>query len=134
MIGVVMVSHKNLAETLLDTAVSIMGPQEDIASVAFHPHENLENLRKRIISAVKKVDSGMGVIVFTDLLGGSCCNACAEILDEDRVIVITGLNLAMVLDVMIHRRISNLWEVANLAKLAGIKSIKNLKEIITNNE
>lgn len=134
MIGIVVVSHKNLAEVLVDTAVSIMGPQEDIVSVTFYPHEDLENLKKKIISAIKKVDSGMGVVVFTDLLGGSCCNACAEILDEDRVIVITGLNLAMILDVMIHRKISNLREVANLAKLAGIKSIKNLKEIITNNE
>ncbi|MDI6785238.1 MAG: PTS mannose transporter subunit IIAB [bacterium] len=134
MVGIVIVSHKNLAETLIDTAASIMGHQDDITSVAFFPHENLEHLRERIVVAIKKVDSENGVIVFTDLLGGSCCNACAEILDNERVVIITGLNLAMVLDVMVHRRLSNLQEVANLAKLAGIKSIKNLKETIATNE
>jgi PTS system mannose-specific IIA component len=134
MIGIVVITHKNLAEVLIDTAVSIMGPQENITSVTFFPHQDLENLKERILLAIKEVDTGMGVIIFTDLLGGSCCNACAEILDRERVVVITGLNLAMLLDVMVHRRISNLKEVANLAKLAGIKSIKELKEVITDNE
>lgn len=134
MIGVVVVSHQNLSEILIETAISIMGHQEDITPVTFFSHEDLEDLKKKIISAIKKVDSGGGVVVFTDLLGGSCCNACAEILDKEKIVVITGLNIAMLLDIMVHRKLSNFNEVVKLVMLAGVKSIKNLKEIIAKNE
>jgi mannose PTS system EIIA component len=95
MVGVVIASHGNLAEELIRTAEGVVGPianAEPVAVVASDP-----DCRGRIAQAIAKLDEGEGVLLLTDLLGGSPTQLCLSFLTERKVEVVTGVNLPMVL-------------------------------------
>jgi PTS system mannose-specific IIA component len=95
MIGVVVASHGKLAEELIRTAEGVVGPLESVAGVAVSATE--PDSRGRIAEAIAKVDEGEGVLLLTDLLGGSPTQLCLSFLADRKVEVITGVNLPMVL-------------------------------------
>ena len=95
MVGVVIASHGRLAEELIRTAEGVVGPLQSVTAVAVSAAE--PDSRGRIAEAIARVDLGEGVLLLTDLLGGSPTQLCLSFLAERKVEVVTGVNLPMVL-------------------------------------
>ena len=95
MIGVVIATHGRLAEEMLRTAETVVGAIEQARAVAVDPA--VQDMRAAIKEAIKGVDTGDGVLLLTDLLGGSPTNLCLSFLEERKVEVVTGVNLPMLL-------------------------------------
>jgi len=107
MIGVVIVTHGNLADALLTTAELIMGKQEQVKAVTFESGQAVADLQTRIAQAVKQVDSGQGTIILVDILGGSPYNASAMLmLEQVKTEVISGVNLPMLFAVLPMRNLT----------------------------
>ena len=119
MIGVVIVTHGNLASALLDTVELIMGKQEQVKTVAFETGQAVVDLQTRIAQAVTKVDSGRGTIIFVDILGGSPYNASAMLVMEQKNIeIITGVNVPMLFETL-PMRTGKLTKVVEVALRGG---------------
>ena len=99
MIGVLVVTHGNLGNELIKVAELIKGPQQGILSISVDASRGLDDLRKEITASIRKVDSGSGVLVLTDLFGGTPSNVSLAFLKEGKVEVVTGVNLPMLLKV-----------------------------------
>ncbi len=123
MIGSVIVTHGRLAEALLDAAEAITGKVEGVRILALSRTDTTDGIREVIRSAVSEVDTGEGVLVFTDMFGGTPTNIALSAFEEDRVEVITGVNLPMVLKYVSHRSDKGLEELSELLKDYGRKSI-----------
>jgi mannose PTS system EIIA component len=108
MIGVVVVTHGQLATELVNAAETIVGDLPMFTAVSIGWHDDVNDAREEIAQAIERVDTGAGVLVLTDMFGGTPSNLGMTFLATDRVEVITGVNLAM------------------LIKLAGLKSPSNL--------
>jgi len=104
MVGVVVASHGRLAEELIRTAEGVVGPLESVVGVAVSATE--PDSRGRIAEAITKVDQGEGVLLLTDLLGGSPTQLCLSFLADRKVEVVTGVNLPMVLKAISLRQSS----------------------------
>jgi len=91
MVGMLIVTHGRLGEGLLDAMQMIAGPQEKVDFVSLKEGDSIDELKERILSAVKMLDDGSGVLVFVDMFGASPSNAAAYLLNEN-VEVITGVN------------------------------------------
>ncbi len=97
MVGLVIASHGHLAEELLATATLIIGELPCVKACSVEPGASPEEIRRSISDAVKTVDSGQGVIVFADLVGGSPCTQSLSLCRHARIEVLTGVNLPMLL-------------------------------------
>ena len=95
MIGVVIVTHGRLADEFKFALEHIVGAQDRIATVPIGADDKLETRRSDIMRAVAAVDGGKGVIILTDMFGGTPCNLAISLLEEGRVEVLAGLNLPM---------------------------------------
>ena len=122
MIGGLIVTHGRLAIELLNAAEMIVGKVEAILSVSVRQESAPETLRDEIQDAIKKVDRKNGVMVFTDMFGGTPSNIALAFLGET-VEVVTGVNLAMLIKFANHRDDKTLPELARLVQEAGQKSI-----------
>ena len=114
MIGVLVVTHGNLGNELIKVAELIKGPQQGTLSISVDASRGLDDLRKEITASIRKVDSGSGVLVLTDLFGGTPSNVSLAFLKEGKVEVVTGVNLPMLLKVPDVREKEN-----DLAKFAA---------------
>ena len=114
MIGVLVITHGNLGNELIKVAELIKGPQQGILSISVDASRGLDDLRKEITASIRKVDSGSGVLVLTDLFGGTPSNVSLAFLKEGKVEVVTGVNLPMLLKVPDVREKEN-----DLAKFAA---------------
>jgi mannose PTS system EIIA component len=108
MIGVVVVTHGQLATELLNAAETIVGELPRFAAVSIGWHDDVEQARGEIAQAIARVDGPEGVIVLTDMFGGTPSNLAISLLEQDRVEVVTGVNLPMLL------KLANLGAVAAL--------------------
>jgi len=129
MVGMLIVTHGRLGEGLLDAMQMIAGPQERVDFVSLKEGDSIDELKERILSAVKMLDDGSGVLVFVDMFGASPSNAAAYLLNEN-VEVITGVNLPMLLEIVSFRESSSLQELSANAMTAGVESIKNLTQLL----
>jgi len=129
MVGMLIVTHGRLGEGLLDAMQMIAGPQEKVDSVSLKEGDSIDELKERILNAVKILDDGSGVLVFVDMFGASPSNAAAYLLDEN-VEVITGVNLPMLLEIVSFRESNSLQELSANAMTAGVESIKNLTKLL----
>ncbi len=103
MIGIVLISHGKMADGMLDSCKLFFGEEiPQILSVCLLPENSPEDFDKKIELAISKVDSGDGVLILCDLLGGTPCNRCAYILN-DRIQVIAGVNLSILLEFLATR-------------------------------
>lgn len=103
MIGIVLISHGKMADGMLDSCKLFFGEEiSQILSVCLLPENSPEDFDKKIELAISKVDSGDGVLILCDLLGGTPCNRCAYILN-DRIQVIAGVNLSILLEFLATR-------------------------------
>ncbi|HXI10985.1 MAG TPA: PTS sugar transporter subunit IIA [Thermodesulfobacteriota bacterium] len=123
MVGAIIVTHGNLAASLVEVAESITGKMENVRTVSVLNSDTTESIRGTISGAIKEVNSGSGVIIFTDMFGGTPTNVALSLLEDGRVDVITGVNLPMLIKFIGNRTEKSLAEVALLLKDYGQKSI-----------
>ncbi|MBF0508499.1 MAG: PTS sugar transporter subunit IIA [Deltaproteobacteria bacterium] len=124
MVGVVIATHCKLGEELIRAAEFIVGKAEQIKSVSVDPQKTPPDaLRKEIEEAVKAVNTGNGVLILTDMFGGTPSNICLSFLKQGKVEVISGVNLPMVIRILNIRTDFALSELAETVKTYGQNSI-----------
>ena len=119
MIGLVLVTHGRLAEEFHHALVHIVGPQQQIETVAIGADDRMETRRVDIVAAVARADSGDGVIILTDMFGGTPSNLAISLLELGKVEVLAGLNLPMLVKLARIRKDCNLEKAATAAQDAG---------------
>ncbi|KLN62593.1 PTS fructose transporter subunit IIA [Kiloniella spongiae] len=112
MIGMVLVTHGDLALEFVAALEHVVGPQTQIETVCIGPEDDMEQRRQEIISSVEKVEDGSGVVILTDMFGGTPSNLAISIMDKANVEVVAGVNLPL------------------LIKLAGLRETKTMKEAV----
>jgi PTS system mannose-specific IIA component len=130
MIGLVLVTHGRLAEEFRSALEHVVGPQAAIETVAIGPDDRMENRRTDIAGAVGRVDSGSGVIILTDMFGGTPSNLAISLLEIGRVEVVAGLNLPMLVKLARIRKDHPLDKAATAAQDAGRKYINVASQIL----
>jgi len=123
MIGMVLVTHGALANEFKSALEHVVGPQDFCQTIAIGPEDNMETRRNDILAAVDKADSGTGVIIFTDMFGGTPSNLAISVMQVRPVEVIAGVNLPMLVKIARVRADMPLKEAVNLAQEAGRKYI-----------
>lgn len=130
MIGLVIVTHGLLAVELKHAAEHVVGQQDNLETVCIGPDDDMELRREDIRSAVKKVDSKNGVILLTDMFGGTPSNLAISMLREGEVEVLAGVNLPMLIKLAEARKDSSLSSAAQKAKEAGQRYIAIASQIL----
>ncbi len=133
MIGMVLVTHGRLAEEFIAATEHVVGPQANVRTVCIGPDDDMEQRRKDIIAAVDDVDGGDGVILLTDMFGGTPSNLAISVLDKANVEVIAGMNLPMLIKLASARESESLADAGVSAQEAGRKYI-NVASILLNGE
>lgn len=122
-IGGVIVSHGQLANELLAAAEQVVGELPHIAAVSIGWHDNVEAAQAEIERAIKGVSSGNGVLLLTDMFGGTPTNISAMFIKEGEIEVVTGVNLPMVIKLASQNEENTLEELANIVEEQGKQSI-----------
>jgi PTS system, mannose/fructose/sorbose family, IIA component len=127
MIGIIIATHGKFSEELLKSSEMIFGSQTNVATVTFKPGEGTENLVDKYNTLIDELDCNDGVLFMVDLFGGSPFNAASMLaLRHDKIEILTGVNLPMLLEVFASKDFSSLSELVTLAQNAGKDSIKQL--------
>jgi len=132
MIGLVLVTHGHLATEFVIAMEHVVGPQKAIASVSIGPHDDMEEKREQISDSIAKVDDGKGVIILSDLFGGTPSNLAISFLERGKIEVIAGINLPMLIRLDGARKCMNVTDAVAAAKEAGQKYISVASEILGN--
>ena len=130
MIGLVLVTHGRLATEFVTAMEHVVGPQSAIEAICIGPEDDMEARRADIAAAIAKVDSGNGVIVLTDLFGGTPSNLAISLMEVGRVEVIAGINLPMLIRLESARRRMKVVEAVAAAREAGRKYISVASEVL----
>lgn len=130
MIGIVIVTHCNLGQELIRSAEFIVGKLTRTRAVSLNPEEQDEDLRRKIAEAIEKVDNGEGVIILTDMFGGTPSNISLSFLSDGKVEVVTGVNLPMLIGMTSKREGQPLNQAAQEIKNSGLRSIALAGEIL----
>ena len=130
MIGLVLVTHGNLALEFISAMQHVVGKQEQIAAVCIGPEDDMEVRRAEILKKVKEVDSGSGTILLTDMFGGSPSNLAISIMDQAKVEIIAGINLPMLIKIASLRKEKTLKETVEGAQEAGKKYINIASQLL----
>ncbi len=123
MIGLVIVTHGHLADEFVAAMEHVVGPQQDVAAISIDPDDDIERRRVDIVAAVKKVDTGKGVMMLTDMFGGTPSNLAISVMGQARAEVIAGLNLPMLIKLASVRTREPLNVCVAAAQDAGRKYI-----------
>ena len=135
MIGIVIATHSQLGDALIDAAEFIIGNRpETTVSVSINLNENVDKLRQKIVEGIKKVDQHEGVLILTDMFGGTPSNLSYSFLEEGRVEVISGVNLPMLIKAVEAREKTQLNELAVDLEAFGKKSISLASGILKGNK
>ena len=134
MIGIVLVTHGQLAEEFLSAMVHIVGEQKNIAAICIQPEDDMEQRRDEILEVVKKVEEGAGVILLTDMFGGTPSNLAISVMGEGKVEVIAGVNLPMLIQLARSRQTQTLESAVNDAQDAGKKYISVASNLLAGRE
>jgi len=130
MIGVLITTHGNLGSELIRAAELIKGSMKGISHVSVDQTKGVEELKKEISTAIRKLDQGQGVVVLTDLFGGTPSNISLSFLKEGKLEVVTGVNLPMLLKISDSREEMDLKEFATYLKDYGRKNIYLASELL----
>lgn len=130
MIGLVLVTHGRLAEEFLSALEHIVGPQTAIQTIAIGAEDKMDVRRADIAAAVQRVDAGAGVIILTDMFGGTPSNLAISLMEIGKVEVVAGLNLPMLVKLARVRKTYNLEKAAAAAQDAGRKYINIASQIL----
>jgi mannose PTS system EIIA component len=130
MIGMVLVTHGNLAKEFVAAMEHVVGPQKNVAAVCIGPDDDMENRRGDIENAAKDVDDGDGVVLLTDMFGGTPSNLAISLMGKPNIEVIAGINLPMLIKLATLRKTAGLSEAVDRAQEAGRKYISVASRIL----
>ncbi len=130
MIGLVLVTHGRLASEFVTAMEHVVGPQTQIEAIAIGPDDDMEARRADIAAAIAKVDVGKGVVLLTDLFGGTPSNLAISLLERGRVEVIAGINLPMLIRLASARKTMKVIDAVAAAREAGRKYISVASEVL----
>lgn len=134
MIGMVLVTHGRLADEFIAATEHVVGPQQNVRAISIGPDDDMERRRNDIMDAVGEVDEGDGVIVVTDMFGGTPSNLAISIMDQGNLEVIAGMNLPMLIKLATVREKSSLKETAEIAQDYGRKYINIASSVLAGGE
>ena len=130
MVGILLITHKRLAEEFIATAELIVGKIETCVGLSLDPDLPVDDLRQQINQAMDEVNDGDGVIVLTDMFGGTPSNLSLSFLNTEGIEVVTGVNLPMLLNLAQSREGHEVGELARIIKDYGRRSISLASEIL----
>jgi mannose PTS system EIIA component len=130
MIGIVLVTHGHLATEFRAALEHVCGPQSQLATITIGPEDDMESRRKDIIAAIEAVDSSAGVVVLTDMFGGTPSNLAISVMDGANVEVVAGVNLPMLIKLASVRDEASLDQAVTQAAEAGRKYIYIASKIL----
>ena len=134
MIGIVIVTHGNLAEEFKSALQHVVGAQEKCVAISIGAEDDMEDRQQDILNAVKEVNSGSGVVIFTDMLGGTPSNLSISVMDGTTVEVLAGVNLPMLIKLASIRSESTLSDAVKEAQKAGQEYIKIGSQVFSSDE
>ena len=132
MIGLVLVTHGRLAEEFVNALVHIVGPQENIAAICIGAEDDMELRRQEILESVARAEEGDGVVLLTDMFGGTPSNLAISVMDrgKGKVEVIAGINLPMLIKLASVRGTDTLKKAVTQAQEAGRKYINVASQLL----
>lgn len=130
MIGLILVTHGRLAEEFVAAMQHVVGRQDAVATICIGPNDDMEARRQEIAAAIKTVDAGQGVIVLTDLFGGTPSNLAISLMKSGTVEVIAGINLPMLIRLAKARCCMPIGEAVQAARDAGRSYITVASEFL----
>ncbi|AZO10322.1 MULTISPECIES: PTS sugar transporter subunit IIA [unclassified Mesorhizobium] len=131
MIGLVLVTHGQLANEFRHAVEHVVGPQDNFETVAIGADDDMEKRRADIVDAVARVDTGAGVIVLTDMFGGTPSNLAISVMESGRTEVIAGMNLPMLIKLSSVRKGDNMAAALDEAQAAGRKYINVASQLLS---
>jgi mannose PTS system EIIA component len=131
MIGLVLVTHGRLAAEFRGAVEHVVGPQTGFETVSIGADDDMEQRRQDILDAVAQADSGAGVIVLTDMFGGTPSNLAISVMEAGRVEVIAGMNLPMLIKLTSVRKGDDMALALNEAQAAGRKYINVASQVLS---
>ena len=134
MIGMVLVTHGCLATEFRAAMEHVVGPQKQVATITIGPEDDMEKRRGDIMAAVNSVESGQGVILLTDMFGGTPSNLAISVMNGAKVEVVAGINLPMLIKLASVRGDVNLEQAIDQAKDAGRKYISVASQVLTGHQ
>jgi PTS system mannose-specific IIA component len=130
MIGMVIVTHGRLAAEFIAALEHVVGPQRNVAAVCIGPDDDMEKRRQDIVRSVAEVDDGSGVVLLTDMFGGTPSNLAISIMDRAKIEVIAGINLPMLIKLASLRQTETLANAVRGAQEAGRKYINVASQLL----
>ena len=130
MMGLVLVSHGRLAEELMAALEHVVGPQSNVIAVCIGPDDDMEQRRAEILDSAAKSDEGDGVVLLTDMFGGTPSNLAISVMDKANVEVIAGVNLPMLIKLATLREELPLEELARLVRDYGKRNISVASDLL----
>lgn len=131
MIGLVLVTHGRLADEFLAALEHVVGPQQQIGTVSIGPDDDIEQRRQDILQAVENVNTGQGVVLLTDMFGGTPSNLAISVMQENEVEVVAGVNLPLLIKLASVRGELTLGDAINEAREAGRKYISVASQVLS---
>ena len=130
MVGLLLVSHGRIAESFLEVSLEIVGPVKGVQVVSLAEPIDEEKVMEDIQKARKEIDQGDGILILTDMFGGTPANLFFSLLEDPMVQVLTGMNLPMILQILSSRKDASLAELAGIAMRCGRENIYLAREIL----
>jgi PTS system mannose-specific IIA component len=129
MVGILVVSHGRLAEALISSVQSLVGNLQKIKGVSIGPRDKEKEVEDKTKEKMVELNDGNGVVILTDILGGTPTNVSLSFLNDEKVEVVTGVNMPMLLTLSNCRKGKSLREIGKLVKKSGRRSITLAKEV-----
>ncbi len=134
MVGVLIVSHGGFAEALISSLQFLVGKQPKIGGVSIWPKDQDKEIKERIRQEISNVDDGDGVVILTDVLEGTATNLSLSFLENEKVELVTGVNMPMLLTLSSYRKGRSLKEIGKLVRESGRRSIILAKQLLGSKE
>jgi PTS system mannose-specific IIA component len=130
MIGIVIITHGGLATEFRAALEHVVGPQAQLETLSIGPEDNRELRRQELIEAVRRADTGSGVVILSDMFGGTPSNLAISVMEDTGAEVLAGVNLPMLVRLASVRRDKQLAQAVDLAKEAGRKYISVASQVL----
>ena len=128
MIGMVLVTHGAVGAEFLNVLGHIVGPQEQAKAIGIGPDDDMDECRKKIMAAIKDVNTGQGVVMLTDMFGGTPSNLAIAAMPQSHAVVLAGVNLPMLVKLATARLTLPMLDAVREAEMAGRKYIQLVAE------
>lgn len=131
MIGLVLVTHGQLAQEFRNAVEHVVGPQKNFETVSIGADDDMEQRRRDIIAAVERANTGTGVVILTDMFGGTPSNLAISVMDAGKVEVVAGMNLPMLIKLSSVRANDDMEVAIQAAQMAGRKYINVASQLLS---